>query len=265
MTAARPAALNWLEYLSEAWALGLFMLSACGFAVLLFHPASPVVRAVPSQLGRRGLMGLAMGLTLIVNVYSPWGRRSGAQMNPAVTLTFFRLGRMPARDASGYVAAQFAGGLLGMLLGAWLFGPWIAHPAVAYVTTLPGRWGAPAAFAGELGISFLLMLMVLNVASRARAARWTGAIAGVMVAAYITLESPLSGMSMNPARTLGSAIPAMRWDAIWVYFTAQVLGMLLAAELQCRASGVAARACGKFHHDDSYRCLFCEHVAGRSD
>src|SRR5213593_4317537 len=140
------------------------MVAACGFAVLLFHPASPVAGAIPSQLARRALMGLAMGLTLIVNVYAPWGRRSGAQMNPAVTLTFFRLGRMPARDATGYVAAQFAGGLLGTLLGAWLFRPWIAHPAVAYVTTLPGPWGASAAFVAELAISFLLMLMVLNVA-----------------------------------------------------------------------------------------------------
>ena len=262
MEPAPPAAgrLNWVEYGSEAWALGLFMLSACGFGVLLFHPASPVVVGLPGALPRRAIMGLAMGLTLLANIYSPWGRRSGAQMNPAVTLTFFRLGRMPGRDAAGYVGAQFAGGVLGVLLAARLLRPWIADPAVDYVATVPGRWGAAAAFGGELGISFLLMLVLLAVMSRRRAAPYTGLVAALLVAAYITLETPVSGMSMNPARTLGSALPAMRWDGVWIYFTAPVLGMLLAAEVRRRALGLGAHVCGKLHHDHRYRCLFCEHL-----
>ena len=254
---------NWLEYGSEAWALGLFMLSACGFGVLLFHPASPVVVAMPGALPRRALMGLAMGVTLVANIYSPWGRRSGAQMNPAVTLTFYRLGRMPGRDLAGYVGAQFAGGLLGTLLAAVLLRRWIADPAVDYVATVPGRWGVPAAFAGELAISFLLMLVLLTVMARPRAARFTGLVAALLVAAYITLETPVSGMSMNPARTLGSAVPSMRWDGVWIYFTAPLLGMLLAAEVRHRLGRIGGHVCGKLHHDDRYRCLFCEHLRDR--
>ena len=91
--------LNWTEYALEGWALGLFMFSACAFSVLLFHPASPAVEALPSEALRRLLMGVAMGGTAVLKIYSSWGRRSGAQMNPAVTLTFYRMGRMPGRDA----------------------------------------------------------------------------------------------------------------------------------------------------------------------
>ncbi len=261
--AEREAALHWTEYAFEGLALGLFMVSACGFGVLLFHPASAVVRAIPDEPVRRVLMGLAMGGTAILNFYSPWGRRSGAQMNPAVTLTFFRLGRMPGRDAVGYVAGQFAGGLLGVVLAAALLTAWIADPAVNFVVTVPGRWGVAAAWLGELVISFLMMLMVLTVASVPRLARFTGLCAGAMVATYIALESPISGMSMNPARTLASAIPALHWSALWVYFTAPLAGMLLAVEVRPLLGRGIDRVCGKMHHDPDYRCLFCEHV-GRS-
>ncbi|MGH7704000.1 MAG: aquaporin, partial [Gemmatimonadales bacterium] len=106
------------EYLLEAFGLGLFMISACAFGVLLFHPASPVIAWLPDPLPRRGLMGLAMGLTAVVNIYSPWGRRSGSHLNPAVTLAFWRLGKVDPRDLGGYVAAQFAGGVLGTLIAA---------------------------------------------------------------------------------------------------------------------------------------------------
>ena len=88
------------------------MLSACLFTVLLFHPASPVRALVPSPFVRRLLMGLAMGGTAVGLNYSAWGKQSGAHYNPAVTLTFARLGRIAPRDAAAYVAAQFAGAVL---------------------------------------------------------------------------------------------------------------------------------------------------------
>jgi aquaporin Z len=78
-----------------------------------------------------------------------------------------------------------------------------------------------------------------------------------MVAVNISLVAPLSGMSMNPARTLASAVPAGAWEAIWIYFTAPPLGMLLAAELW-RRRGLAG-GCAKLQHDSHVRCIFCEH------
>lgn len=245
---------NWPEYLCEALGLGLFMVSACGFGVLLFHPASPVVAMFPSMQLRGLLMGIAMGLTNIVNIYSPWGRRSGAHLNPAVTLTFYRLGKVKREDLAGYIAAQFAGGLAGTGLAVLLFRPWIGDPSVNYVATLPGRWGLGVAFVAELGISLGLMVTVLVVSRRERLARFTGLVASVLVATYIALEAPLSGMSMNPARTVGSAVYAGVWTGWWLYFVAPLAGMLLAAEFLVGRRG---EGCAKLCHDLRVRCIFC--------
>src|SRR3954471_2848426 len=100
---------HWPEYAMEAVELGLFMMSASVFTLLLYHPASPIISKLPSELFRRSLTGLAMGLTAIALIYSPWGKRSGAHMNPAVTLTFFRLGKVAGWDALFYITAQFLG------------------------------------------------------------------------------------------------------------------------------------------------------------
>ena len=99
-------------------------------------------------------MGVAMGLTAVALIYSPPGRRSGAHMNPAVTLTFFRLGKISAVDAVAYVGAQFAGGAAGICLAILVFRRFAADAAVNYVATMPGSAGAPGAFAGEVVISF---------------------------------------------------------------------------------------------------------------
>jgi hypothetical protein len=109
---------HWPEYLMEAAGLGLFMISAGSFAILLFHPASAVAQAIPSSLAGRLLMGCAMGLTAIGLIYSPWGKQSGAHFNPAVTLSFLRLGKIAAPDALFYVVAHFVGGVAGILLVA---------------------------------------------------------------------------------------------------------------------------------------------------
>jgi len=201
-------------------------------------------------------MGLAMGGTAIGIIYSPWGKQSGAHMNPSVTLAFLRLGRVRPWDAFFYVSAQFAGGLAGVLLSGVLLGRRLAHPSVHYVVTVPGSRGAGVAFAAEALISFVLMLTVLVASSSAWETR-TGLFAGLLVATWITFEAPLSGMSMNPARTLGSALPAMTWTALWVYLVAPPLGMLAAAEAFTRAGWASAAGCAKLHHANSRRCIFC--------
>ena len=196
-----------------------------------------------------------MGLTAASLIYSPWGRRSGAHFNPAVTLTFFRLGKVPHRDAAAYVAAQFAGGVLGIAGAAGLLRPWIADTTVNYVATQPGAAGNGAAFAGELGISFLLMLTVLTASNRARLSRFTGLFAAALVAAFITLEAPLSGMSMNPARTFGPSVVGGMARGVWLYCVAPPLGMLAAAEVYTRVRGRLAVHCARLHHVGP--CIFC--------
>src|SRR5437762_2485345 len=204
----RTVADHWPEFASEAACLALFMVSATVFTTLLRHPQSPIAGWAAGPLVQRVPMGVAMGLTLGAIVYSPLGRRSGAHMNPALTLTFLRLGKISVFDAAAYVVAQFAGGALGIVAATWLLAGLPADPSVNFVATVPGPQGAAVAFLAEAAISFGMMLLVLTVSNASRLMRWTGACAGVLVAAYITIEAPLSGTSMNPARTLGPAVLA---------------------------------------------------------
>lgn len=238
----------------EGAELATFMISACVFTVILFHPQSPAVHALPSVLLRRALMGLAMGLTAIGIVYSPWGQRSGAHFNPAFTLTFWRLKKIDTVDAIFYIAAQFVGGAIGVWISQLMVGSKIADSAVNYAVTVPGRHGVRTAFAAEFLISFLLFSVVLIVSNQKSLTHCTPVFVGALVTLYITFEAPLSGMSMNPARTLGSAVISNVWTALWIYFTAPPLGMLLAAEVFVRLRGQAL--CAKLHHSNLKRCIF---------
>src|ERR1051325_1978789 len=156
---------HWPEYMMEATELALFMISACLVTVVLFHPGSPVARMVPDGILRRMIMGVAMGLTAIAIIFSPIGKRSGAHFNPSVTLTFFRLGKIKGWDATFYVAAQFIGGVTGVLLAMLMLGSLVADSSVKYAATIPGPAGVIAAFAAEVFITFILMSVVLKVSN----------------------------------------------------------------------------------------------------
>ncbi len=152
---------------------------------------------------------------------------------------------------------------MGVLIAASALGALIADPSVNYVATVPGPSGPVIAFIAEALISFILMTVVLTVSNTNHLARWTGLFAGTLVAIYISIEAPLSGMSMNPARTLGSALSAQVWTALWIYFTAPPLGMLLATEVYLRVKGANGVACAKLHHRNNKRCIFrCGYQGG---
>jgi aquaporin Z len=249
--------LHWPEYLMEAGLLGSFMVAACVFGALYEFPHSLVHRAIMSSLLRRILMGISMGLTAIALIYSPWGKQSGAHINPSVTISFFRLGKIKGWDALFYAAAQFTGAVLGVVLVGLLLGKAVSDPAVRYVVTTPGPRGPWAALLAEFIIAAGMMSTVLYFSNHHRLAGYTGLFAGLLVATYITIEAPFSGMSMNPARTFGSALPPMIWDGLWIYLTAPPLGMLFATELYLWRKGQQAVKCCKLHHNNDKRCIFC--------
>lgn len=241
----------------EAALLGCFMVSACAFATLLEHPTGAGRRWIRSALGRRALMGVAMGFTAVALIYSPWGQQSGAHMNPATTLTFFFRGKVAAWDASFFIAAHFAGAAAGVAIARLVLGRRLQHESVNHVVTVPGARGVGVAWFAELGIAFGMMLTVLAAGNTARLAPYTGLFAGALVAIFILLEAPLSGMSLNPARTLGSAVVARHWRALWVYLTAPVAGMLLASAAYASLGGRVY--CAKLDHCSDRRCIFrCE-------
>jgi aquaporin Z len=241
----------------EAAALGIFMISAGAFTTLLEGPRSFLGQAFSEPGVRRAVIGIAMGATAMGLIYSPWGKRSGAHMNPAITITFLRLGKTPPWDAFFYIVFQFAGGLGGVLLTAWTLGTSFTQPPVNYVVTVPGPAGTLAAFAGELGISIIIMAMILYVSNKPAIARFTGLFAGLLIASFVEFEAPLSGFGMNPARTFASALPGGIWTGLWIYFTAAPLGMLLAAQGYLAVKNIDSIQCCKLHHNSGQPCIFC--------
>lgn len=219
------------KYLIEGWALGMFMVSATLFAGLLEMPGQPLHEWIPNPFVRRWLMGLAMGLTAVGLIYSAWGKRSGAHMNPAVTLAFWYLGRIEGRHVPGYVLAQFVGSAAAMLLIKSFFFDYVSAPSVSYVQTQPGMWGWMPAFVLEAMMAFGMIMMVLYSSNHPITAPFTGVFAGCLVMLYITFEAPVSGMSINPARTFASAVAAGNFRHVWLYFTAPTIGAALAAVL----------------------------------
>lgn len=256
LNAIRSLRLHWPEYLMETGEVALYMFCACAFATLLQHPASPVRHAIMGSLCRRALMGLAMGATVIAIVLSPWGKQSGGHFNPAITFTFYRLGKVEPWDMLFYVTAQFFGAASGVVIANCVLQGAPANNAVRFVVTMPGMYGSAVAFLAEAAISFGLMITILFATNREALARYTPYFVGALYAIYIAFETPLSGMSMNPARTLGSAFSAGYWHALWIYFIAPTFGMLGAAEVFLRVRGGVGPHCAKLHHANNKRCIF---------
>ena len=230
----------------EACELGFLSFMACASSALVRHHASPVAHFFEGRLFLQSLaIGLTMGITIVGIVYSPLGKRSGAQINPAVTFTFFRLGRIGAADAFFYILFQFAGGIAGVLLAALILGSFVYAPEVKFAAAEPGSSGIAFAFLAELLVSAIIMGTVLHVANHKRLMHKSGLYVGMLYALYITLEQPISGTSLNPARALGSAVITGSWSGAWIYFTAPLIGMLLAGEVFLWTKGKDAIHCAQ--------------------
>ncbi len=262
LSAADSLRLHWPEYLMEGGEAAIYLFSACAVATFLWHPASPVQRYLPGDAVRRMLMGLAMGATIMAIVISPWGKQSGAHFNPAVTFTFYRLGKVTPWDALFYCITQLSGALVGVALASLLLRGAPGHRAVHYAATLPGIYGNGIAFVAELVISFVLMSAILFPSNHQVLAPYTHYFVAILAALYIAFESPLSGMSTNPARTFGPAAYARYWHALWIYFVAPPFGMLAAAQAFLWVRKSKGPHCAKLHHNNDRRCIFCDSGPG---
>lgn len=255
---------NWRIYAIDGALLGIFMISACATVAIVEHPTSPVRQAINSSFFRRAIIGLMMGITAVYLIYSGWGKRSGAFMNPAVTLSHLRLGRLNWLDATGYIVAQFIGGVFGVAVASSFLGPWVRNPSVNYVVTVPGMYGLAAAWVGEFTIALIMISVVMAANKIPRLAPLTGFFAAGLVAIYITFEAPISGMSLNPARTFSSAIFADLWTGWWIYLSAPIFGMLAGIELHLLLTREHQRLCGKLTHSRRVPCFITCNCLNRS-
>jgi aquaporin Z len=247
---------HWPEYLMEGGEIASYMFLVCTFATCLLHPASPIHHAIHTAILRRAFMGLLVGLAVVAIIMTPWGKQSGGHFNPAMTLTFYRLGKLTFWDTLFYVIAQFGGAITGVGLAGYLLRDAPKDPSVHYAVTAPGIFGNVGAFLGEASISFLLMTAILVTSNREALSRYTPYLVGALYATFVIFESPLSGMSMNPARTFGSAFRAGYWRAFWIYLVAPTVGMLAGAEMFLWARTGVGPYCAKLDHDNDKRCIF---------
>lgn len=226
---------HWSCYLAEAAGLAFFMTCSGLLTLALEHPASPLHQWLVAQgvgpMERRVPLGLGMGLVIVALIHNPWGKRSGAHINPAVTLAFWQLGKIRRADALWYGLAQAAGGIGMALLLKRLLGSWYAHPSFHYGTTRPGPGGPWLAFGAEFIISFVVMGVLLVALHSARLQKLAGWLVGALLVSYIIWESPYSGMSLNPFRSLASDVAAGEFDYLWVYLLAPSAAMWLATVL----------------------------------
>lgn len=219
---------NFILYCCEALGLGIFMFFAGLADVVIDHPGLPVREHLHLAIIRRFFIGLCMGSTALYILNSSFGKKSGAHINPSVTIVQYRLGNITGVNAIFYILFQFTGGSLGMYLIYFLLPHLIAHPAINFIVTQPSDAGVAVAFVLEFVISFILMATVLYSNTNKKLSKYTAYFVGILITLFITFEAPFSGMSMNPARTFASAIVSGEWKSFWLYCIAPPVGMMIA-------------------------------------
>jgi aquaporin Z len=247
--------LHVVEWSCELVGTALLLLGGLSAVALDFGRGSPVAALVPSTSLRLLLTGTLFAGTGSLVAISPLGRRSGGHINPAVTLAFWLHRQVHRHDLAGYVAAQFAGAILGTALWRLLWGG-IAD-SVAGGVTRPGSGIVPLAAVGiEAVMTAMLVLVILGFVSRRATMRWTPLATWITVAMLVWLGAPLTGTSLNPARSLGPALLALYPSALWVYFVGPPLGAAAAALLSVPLFGGRRPVTAKLYHDPGHPSVF---------
>ena len=248
--------LKWPEYLAEFFGTAIMMAIGIGAVVFMWSEGSIMRDWIPSEPWRRLATGIlfAGGGTLVV--LSPLGQRSGGHLNPAMTFAFWLRNKISSADALMYALCQIGGALLGVMVVATIASE--AALTVDLGMTRPGA-GYTAAFAlvAELLITFMLVFLVFWAVDRRAVARFTPYLAGVLIALLVLVEAPVSGTSLNPARSLAPAALMGAFADFWLYVVGPMAGAVLAVLCYRWFGGEQAGAgCAKLHHTDRYPCLF---------
>ena len=222
---------HWRHSLAEAAGLGFFMLGASVVTTQLRYREAWLHQYVTSPFAQLAVLGAAMVFVVLAIIYSPWGNHSGAHINPAVTIGMWRLGKIEPYAAFFYIVSQFIGGVLSVQLCGLFLGRGYTKVGTDYVVTKPGPRGPTAAFVAEWIITFVLMMVLMWALSDPKSEKFAGLMLAILIGFYLVVEEPLSGMSLNPARSFASALAAREWKDLWIYFVAPMSATLTAAEL----------------------------------
>ena len=248
--ASQPG-LHWAEWGCEAAGTALLLLGGLSAVCLDFASGSPVVRVVPSHSIRLLLTGLLFAATGSLVAVSPLGRRSGAHLNPVVTLAFWCRHHVHPHDLAGYVAAQVAGAFAGTEAFRAAWGS--TARSINFGVTQP-RPGLPSV--GAAGVEALMTALLVGtiffMVSSPRRAHWTPLVLWLLIAVLVWQGAPYTGTSLNPARSVAPAALASNWAHFWVYVVGPAAGALVAVAVFAAYPGVETLT-AKMYHDPRYR------------
>jgi aquaporin Z len=246
----RASGLHPVDWACEFAGTAVQLFAGFGIVALFESAQSPLPAHLSSGL-RLIIIGASFGLLAAAVALSPIGRRSGAHLNPIVTLAFVLRGHTPAQDAAGYCLAQAAGALTAAAGFAAVWGSWadsVSGAQTAPAAGLPG-WGTTAI---EAALSFGLVITILLMVSSEHTARWTPAVVTGVIAGLIWAGAPHTGASMNPARTLGPDIVNGDYPTLWAYFAGPVIGTLVALVAYRTLAPQLTTLTAKLFHDERY-------------
>jgi aquaporin Z len=216
----------WAPFVSELIGTALLVLVGLSLVILMFGAGSPVARLIPGEGPRRLITGFLFGTTGACIALSPVGKVSGAHINPVVTLAFRLMGKLDLRTTLGYVAAQLIGAVVGSL-PLLLWGA--MGRSVAFGATVPGAgFSLSEVFLGEVVTTFAMVALLAIFLGFRRIRPFTPGLFPPLFAIMVWVESPISGTSTNPARSLGPSVISGQWQGWWLYWAGPVVGMLLA-------------------------------------
>jgi len=239
----------WRLFLCELSGTALLVLVGLSLVIVMFGTGSSMARLIPSEGLRRLITGFLFGTTGATIALSVVGRESGAHINPVVTMAFWLFRRLDSRMAMIYVSAQLVGATIGSLpLLVW----GSMGRSVAFGATLPGEgWSTQSVLLGEVITTFIMVSLLIVFIGFRRIRPFTPGIFPILYAIMVYLESPISGTSTNPARSLGPAIVSGQWQVWWIFWVGPIIGAFLAT-LAC--SFLAKRiTVAKLYHFDSDR------------
>lgn len=241
---------HWVEWGCEFLGTALLLLGGLSGLFLNFSPSSAVPDAVPSEATRLLFTGLILGASGLAITFSPIGRRSGAHLNPAVSLAFWCRNHLHSHDLAGYLVAQFSGALVGTA-AAWLLWGSSARQ-LDLGATAPGTGLSALGVAGtEAGMTCVLILGILLAVSSRGAARLTPLVAWGLVSILVWQGAEWTGASLNPARSLAPALLAPQTADLWAYLVGPLAGSLLAVAVYGTCFSLKTRT-GKLLHDPRY-------------
>jgi aquaporin Z len=247
--------LNLREYACEAAGTAFNVFVGLSAVVFDFGKGLWMEHWLPSTSLRLLLTGLLFAGSGSLFALSPLGKLSGAHINPSISLAFWLRGKMHPQDFVGYVSGQLVGGIFGALLLVWVWQDFAR--SVNDGMTLPGP-GYPIwfVFAAEVAMTGALVLGIFAFVSSKRLMRWTPLMTWILVAAMVWIGAPISGTSLNPARSFGPALVHWFWQAQWIYWIAPPLGAALGVAVFGILAAERTVLTAKLFHVPHYACIF---------